>query len=351
MTATDAPKKPAFGHLNGIQAGRGIAALSVVMTHAVAHPYGGAPPAWHMLGRYGVTLFFVISGFIMVHTTGTSQFDPGKFIVHRLKRIVPIYYIANLVLLVSLAVAPGAFKRTAFSIPYFIRSLLFIPTYEPSGTGFIWPFFRLGWTLNYEMFFYISFAALFALNMRGRAMVLTLWFGALIALGIFHPFADAIPRFYTQIDTLGFVAGVWLGVLELNGRLVGSRWFQAAALLASLAGYIAITLDYIKIKDDPWTQVATVAICTLNVALLVMMVDHARRAVPRLLLASGDASYAIYLFHMFAIGTVTALGHRMPPVMLYPMIIVAALSAAALGMSVYRFVERPVNRLLRRHPG
>jgi exopolysaccharide production protein ExoZ len=339
---------PITRRLDGIQAGRGIAALAVVMTHAVAHPYGGAPPAWHMLGRYGVTLFFVISGFIMVHTTGTGSFDPRIFIGHRLKRIVPIYYLANLVLLISVALAPGAFKRTAFSLTHFMLSLLFVPAYEPAGTGYIWPFFRLGWTLNYEMFFYASFAALWALGARNRAVALTAWFGGLIALGLVHPFPAAIPRFYTQIDTLGFVAGVWLGLLEIKGRLRLSSMAQGAALIASLAAYLAITAFYSAIKDDPWTQVGTVAICAVHVTLLVTAIDQAHRKVPRPLLASGDASYAIYLFHMFAIGAVTALGHRLPVALLYPMMGLAALLAVALGMAIYRFVERPLNRRLRR---
>jgi exopolysaccharide production protein ExoZ len=343
-----APNSAVPGRLDGIQAGRGIAALAVVMTHAVAHPYGGAPPAWHMLGRYGVTLFFVISGFIMVHTTGAGSFDLRTFIGHRLKRIVPIYYLVNLALLISIALAPGAFKRTAFSLTHFILSLLFVPAYEPAGTGYIWPFLRLGWTLNYEMFFYVSFAALSALCARNRAAVLTAWFGGLIALGLVHPFTAAIPRFYTQIDTLGFVAGVWLGLLEIKGRLRLPPRAQGAALIASLAAYLAITAFYSAIRDNPWTQVGIVAICAVQVALLVTAVDQAHRKVPRPLLASGEASYAMYLFHMFAIGTVTALGHRLPAALLYPMMGLAALSAAALGMATYRYVERPLNRWLRR---
>ena len=334
--------------LDGIQAGRGLAALAVVCTHAVAHPFGGAPPFWHMLGRYGVTLFFVISGLIMVHATGAGTFDPLRFAKHRVRRIVPIYYVANAVLLVTVIAAPHAFHRTEYNLRHIILSLLFIPSYEPAGTGFIWPFFRLGWTLNYEMFFYASFAALFALRARSRAIALSVWFGMLIAIGVARPFTDAIPRFYTQIDTLGFLAGVWLGVLEIEGRLRLRSRVALVATIVSLTAYAVITWAYADIKDNPWTQVCAVAICATHVALLVSTVDQAGRPVPRWMLASGDASYSIYLFHMFAIGAVTALAHHLPAILLYPSMAVAAISGAAIGIGVYRFIERPLNRLVSR---
>src|SRR3546814_3674402 len=70
-------------------------------------------------------------------------------------------------------------------------ALPIFPMYEPAGTGGIWPMFRLGWTLNYEMFFYFAFAATFALGLVKRAIAITLFFLALIALGLMIDFQAA----------------------------------------------------------------------------------------------------------------------------------------------------------------
>lgn len=334
--------------LDGLQVGRAVAALSVVLTHSVAYPYGGhAPHAWHLLGRYGVTLFFVISGFIMVHTTGAGPFDPRRFMANRIRRIVPIYFFANAVLVVMTLVAPGAFRRTVFNAGHILRSLLFIPSYEPSGTGFIWPFFRLGWTLNYEMFFYVCFAALFALGAGRRALALSALFIGLILLGAVHPFTAAIPRFYTQIDVLGFVAGVVLGTVGLKGgfRL---RWIaMTVALAGSLVGYVYLAIHYDAIKDIVWTQVAMVAVCMVHIALFVLLIDRAGVRAPRWLTFIGDASYSLYLFHMFAIGAVSAVAHRLSPSLTIPLMGVAVVASLVTGTLAYRFVESPLNRLVR----
>lgn len=334
--------------LDGLQVGRAIAALSVVLTHSVAYPYGGhAPHAWHLLGRYGVTLFFIISGFIMVHTTGAGPFDPRRFMANRIRRIVPIYFVANAVLMVLTLVAPGAFRRTVFNAAHIVRSLLFIPSYEPAGTGAIWPFFRLGWTLNYEMFFYVCFAALFALTAGRRALVLGAGFIGLILLGAAHPFTAAIPLFYTRIDTLGFVAGVALGIIGLKGGFQ-LRWgVMAVVLAASLVGYVYLAIHIDAIKDIVWTQVGMVAVCMAHIALLVLLVDRAGWRAPRWLTFIGDASYSLYLFHMFVIGAVSAVAHRLPPSLTVPLIGVAVVASLVTGGLAYRFVESPLNRLVR----
>src|SRR5262245_19704057 len=124
---------PSRAKLEGLQVGRAVAAVVVVVAHAIAHPFSTTPGLTHLLARFGVTLFFVISGFIMVYTTGTGRFDPREFMRRRIVRIVPLYYFATLTTLLLFLAAPQLFKTTLFELKHFIMSLLFIPSFRPGG--------------------------------------------------------------------------------------------------------------------------------------------------------------------------------------------------------------------------
>ncbi|WP_158266475.1 acyltransferase family protein [Allosphingosinicella deserti] len=337
----------AVPRLDGLQLGRAIAACAVVISHASGHYSGGTHGAWNLLSTYGVTLFFVISGYIMVLTTGRGTFSPTAFLSRRIRRIVPIYYIANLVLAAATLAAPGAFKRTVFDGWHMLKSLLFIPAYDPAGSGYIWPFFRLGWTLNYEMFFYLVFASLFALGVAQRAFCVTIILGGLILLGIVHPFTAAIPAFYTQVATIGFIFGTLLGMIAVYRPIrLGTAWMWIALLVSFvLLGVMASMFE--AIRHDRTTQLWLSIACTLHIALLVSVIDGRGVSVPRPLLYIGDASYSIYLFHMFAVGAVTAIAHRLPAALLYPAMVASACSGIVAGIIVYRYVEAPLNRFFR----
>lgn len=332
------------GKLDGLQLGRAIAVLAVVLAHAVGHPLGGSPGILHLLARYGVALFFVISGFIMVLTTGAGSTDPRRFMLRRIRRIVPIYYAANLVLIIATLAFPVAFRSTIFDIRHIILSLLFIPAYRPDGSDFIFPFFRLGWTLNYEMFFYLCFAACFALSARKRVMVLTAFFSMLMLIGLVHPFTAAIPRFYTQVDLLGFIAGIWLGLRALDGAPRLSSTLRRLVLASSLLAFAALAVAYESVRNNPLTQLWLIAICAAQILLLTAAPDEEKRQrrVPAPLLLIGDASYSIYLFHMFAIGIVTAFARRLPDAALIPMMGVALVAGVGAGIIAYRVFEAPL---------
>jgi exopolysaccharide production protein ExoZ len=337
------------GRLDGLQLGRAIAAATVIVGHSVDHRLGGATSeAWQLGARYGVTLFFIISGFIMVQTTGTGSFDPRRFLSRRVRRVAPIYWFVTLLVTALTLLVPQIFHRTLFDLKHLIHSLLFIPMYDPAGKAGIVPIFRLGWTLNFEMFFYLIFAFTFALGLMARAVTLTLFFVACILLGMAVSFEGAVPRFYTQIDTLGFVAGVWLGVLNLRGRLLLGNGAIAALLALSTAILLYIIGFYHLIRPLVSTQVLLVVACAAHVALLLAIVDQRHRRVSPAWLHIGDASYSIYLFHMFAIGAVTSIALRLPDALTIPMIGVAMVAGLVAGLLGYRLVERPLNQLMRR---
>ena len=76
--------------------------MVVVLFHAVVlsidYMQGSLYGPWSLVGKAGVDLFFVISGFIMVHTTRASFDTPGaamRFAIARLSRVYPPYWVLS----------------------------------------------------------------------------------------------------------------------------------------------------------------------------------------------------------------------------------------------------------------
>ena len=114
------------------------------------------------LGEAGVDLFFVISGFIMFYTqcpnpeTQKGSFSTAiQFLKKRILRIMPLYWFWTTVLLLLWA-TNIAFKEQHFNFKFITCSYFLIP-YFSSHAGFR-PLLEQGWSLAYEMYFYLIFA-------------------------------------------------------------------------------------------------------------------------------------------------------------------------------------------------
>jgi peptidoglycan/LPS O-acetylase OafA/YrhL len=140
---------------------RGIAALGVVYVHyAAAYGFYGLK----ITGAWGVDVFFVISGFIIAYVVSNNT---ENFFIKRVFRIFPLYFIATFLTLVPAVFFPDLIHRTEIlSMEKFIKSILFIP-YEDELKENI-PIVGPGWTLNFEMFFYVitAFCVFFVKNKK-----------------------------------------------------------------------------------------------------------------------------------------------------------------------------------------
>lgn len=337
--------------LHTIQYLRAIAAMLVLASHALLYPIAEHTLAYGRLGWLGVILFFVVSGFIMVAVTGTGRFDPGKFLRRRVLRIVPMYWAFTFLAAALALILPTLFKTTVFDGLQLLQSLFFVPFYNPASHG-LHPLYKLGWTLNYEMFFYFSFALLALLNARHRVMTLTLIYVGLVIAGIaLHP-TGAIPGFYTSYMPLAFVAGAWLGLAQVEGRLQNVHWSVGALLIVLVLGGLVegFTINHGGLVED-WEAFAGMLVAAASLVALAVAFE---RALPRLRVLEllGDASYSIYLVHIFAVAGIAGVALRlMGPVSPWAMgaSIVAAIAGGLLiGVILYRVVEAPLTNRLRR---
>lgn len=336
-------------HINSIQYLRATAAVTVIIAHAFAHPLAEAPVWTWFAGRFGVTLFFVISGFIMTVITSEEPFEPGQFMIRRIARIVPLYWTITLVTAVAVLVRESVFKNTIFDLSHLIASLLFVPMYRPGAPDTIVPFVKLGWTLNYEMFFYVVLTCMFFLRRKTRVLLLVILFSGLVTLGRLVDFHLAVPAFYTGYDLLGFACGAVVGSVWKDGLF--DRLKSVAIAWSGLAISLALMLVLAFVVDSRYPSMTLqVVMCLGCMAMLVSGLTLERLVgvndrSPSIFL--GNASYSLYLMHMFAIGAIAVGSHRVlgPELGFGVWIVVGVLGSVAgigIGALTYQFVERPL---------
>src|ERR1700748_1111292 len=144
--------------LPNLQVLRAVAAYLVVLVHlSELLPQNSFAELLRSRGYGGVDIFFAISGFIMVYTTSAKRTSAGTFLLNRLKRIAPLYYLVTLIVFALALVLRSLFESASTDLVPLLKSLAFLP-FEKTP-GHIYPVYYLGWTLNYEIFFYAIFAA------------------------------------------------------------------------------------------------------------------------------------------------------------------------------------------------
>ena len=322
----------ATGEIVSVQQLRGLAAFGVLCFHA-AQRAGFALN----VGAAGVDVFFAISGFIMWVVTCRSAAGPLVFLKRRVVRIVPLYWLTTLAL-VSLAIAaPFLFPAMRPTAGHVVESMLFWPHRDPAGQ--VYPLLVPGWTLNYEAFFYVVFAAALLLPARLRAIAVTLVLGGLVFCRPLLDLSNPLAETWTNPLLLEFTAGVWLGVAWTTRPLLAPPAAVAfiAAGLASFAIMQGIGLDV-----GPWRALAWGVPAFAIVAGAVSLEKVGRAPAFAPLKRLGDASYALYLVHGLAVSCsarVLAMAGLRHPVAVFLCAIVAGTTA---GLLFHALVERPL---------
>ena len=325
--------------LEGLQALRALAALAVVVFHAGRYVAGGLPEAAWRWGEFGVDVFFVVSGFVMMVAVPRGA-GWREFARRRAIRILPMYWLATLSMAVLVLAAPQLFVAALVTPAHFVLSLLLVPHYSPAAPGEVVPLLVPGWTLSYELYFYLVFALFLragdGLRVAGATAVLL----ALFLLGRVLP-PSAGSEFLGQPLVFEFAFGLAAGAAWRRGwrcppRLAWPLAALAAALLVATA--------------TPAWRVPTAGVAGLAMVWALTSVGM-RGRIGAMLVALGDASYSLYLLHPFVVGAVWVAWQRIgmtgtPGALGFTA--VCLVSAAATGWLAWRLVEAPVTRSLRR---
>jgi peptidoglycan/LPS O-acetylase OafA/YrhL len=140
----------------------------------------------------------------MVYTTGAIN-ARENFMKKRIIRIIPLYWLITLCYYIVLSIVPQISPLNIAEPEYLIKSMMFIPYKNNLEYGR--PLVGVGWTLNYEMFFYIIFAIAMWINHKNRVLISALFVGVIVAVGYMMQFPYAI-QYYSRPFLLEFVLGM-----------------------------------------------------------------------------------------------------------------------------------------------
>ena len=330
------PSAEPQSRLAELDALRGIAVLMVLAFHYTTRlgqlvpgaAWGGFP-----LGAYGVHLFFVISGFVIIMTLDRSE-RPADFLVARFSRLYPAYWTGLIVTSLFLWLAAGPFAPP--STRQIAVNFTMVPGFfkVPAVDG-------VYWTLEVELLFYAMALAVFCAGMLRRAHLPILAWLALAAL---------------------FYSPVWAA--HIAGRPLAG--LAVRLLILEYAPFFAIGILFYRIYRKQgraaWNYALIVAAFALvaarwplSVSLMIAAacgvlwkVAHGGLRLLRFapLVFFGTISYSLYLVHQRIGQTVLAdLAGRgwAPPARLAA----AATLAVALATAATFLVERPAMRAIR----
>jgi peptidoglycan/LPS O-acetylase OafA/YrhL len=332
--------------LVSIQCLRGIAALMIVFHH-VLHQSPGFLALWPTeAGQAGVDLFFVISGFVMVYVTHDRERSPQQFLAMRAVRIIPVYWFYTLAAAALMFASHNLFRSNELTVRHVVLSMLFIPHQTESGVS---PLVKQGWTLNYEAFFYVLFAVAIAISTRRRAPIAVTVLAAMAVAGYWMYFTGhslGTAGFYFNGIILEFAFGMLIAKAYFNG------WLER---LSPVFGGILVVAGFVALFTLPDQVSRELAYGVPAVVIVIGALVFERRfrvlKVP-LLQFTGDASYSIYLVHIFPVAVLRALWpHLMPMagvVSFLLFLLLNVVSVVALSAFSYYAVERTSLRYLRK---
>ncbi|WP_368516322.1 acyltransferase family protein [Rhizobium sp.] len=330
--------------LDSLQFLRFVAAFSVVLFHfgrTLVLEYH-VDRNYFDMGAAGVDIFFVLSGFIISYSS-----DPGRGLVYfarkRVARIVPLYWLLTLMIVLIALVKPNLLNSTVVTVDTVVKSLLFIP-YQKSG-GAVQPILFLGWTLCYEVFFYLIYGACLIFGARAT------WFASaailfLIALHEIWPAGSVEWRFYTNPILIEFVLGMMLHKAYSAYSAIRSGSNAAAfvlVLLACGAYFFIVTLAGPSLFASSLFAVLFVA------GFLLMRLPSGKLWAVLVLL--GDASYSLYLIHPYTFQLpVKLLGKHFSLPVVTGILALVTLCTIGISVALLKFFERPMQALLMRRP-
>ena len=341
------------GVLGNVQALRAIAALMVVVVHAYAVESTYLPgrpwtTPFHVLGTYGVDLFFVISGTVMLVSTATwfgERSAPRRFLARRATRIYPPYVVVTALVLVAYLLVPSATGEHRSARPDVLLSFLALPQRGE-------PLLVVGWTLTYELVFYCVFAVALRFQRRYLPLATGIWLLAVVLIGALGPPANPWVRVLGSWFNVEFVFGMVIGTAVLRGALHAPRALFALAVALVVAVCVATAYSGREFLAIAWWRPWAVGVPMALLVYASLGLEKRGILAPRWLRAQGDASYALYLWHVLVIGGLgLALNRAHVHGATARIIIVFGGYALAIAVSflAYRYVERPMLRLARRY--
>ncbi len=340
--------------LDSLQVLRFFAAFLVLIghtQHAMLERLGAGAGRYAFIALdwgLGVDVFFLISGFVMYYLMHDRFAQPGAtrtFLRRRIVRVAPMYWLFT-TLVLAVGVATHAIDLSPANILF---SYLFLP--GPVCGEYCFPVFTLGWTINYEMLFYALFAIALGFPRRIGVAIVVALIVTLIAVGQVVPVGWSMLHFWGYPIIGEFLFGIALAAAFLRGwrvsRPVGAALVVGGIVLAA----ISYQLDLYQHVWRLWTGGIPAAMILGGAVFGLEPRSHGGRWLA-LLVAGGDASYALYLSHPVTIRIADAVAARIGLFDRAPWAFwIGTVIAAVIGsFLVHRWIEKPLLARFYRRP-
>jgi exopolysaccharide production protein ExoZ len=234
--------------------------------------------------------------------------------------------------LIAVAFAP-AINSSPPSLTGFLKSLFFVSFSD--GTM---PLVFVGWTLEYEMYFYFA-VFLFLLIGAQAWRALIIWLSASIIIGnIFVYQTDLVFRFFSNPIILEFCIGISIAQFKLGKS-------DMISLAAILSAYLSTLLS------NPSQRLVTMGLLAAAfVTIAALLSDRKLKShIGTAIVFFGNASYGIYLTHVWTVsGSAKLLSRVSEHMHLDLFILTAGMLSIIVGCLWYAAIEVPISRLLRR---
>ena len=312
-----------------IQVLRFFAAFSVMMVHL---PIIG-------FGIWGVDIFFVISGFIMMYVTENNQ---KNFLIKRIIRIVPLYWILTLGVFSIAIFYPDLLNNTTANFEHLIKSLFFIP-FDKNGSGHF-PILFLGWTLNFEIIFYILFSISLIFSKKNKLILSSVFIVLFLLFNSFLSDKYFISASYFDFIFFEFIFGMAAFVIWKKFKnKIPLNLFNHLIFLLFLFLTTFILNYFYAIRSISYGVPAFI----LLIYFLFFLND---KRFPKIFVTLGDASYCIYLLHPYIVQSfykIFEIGkHGLIIESFFTMII--TILVCLISILIYKLIELPINISLRK---
>jgi exopolysaccharide production protein ExoZ len=334
------------GMITNLQVLRAIAALGVVFYHTAFL----LPGDWHT-EFFGVPTFFVISGFIICFITKDSA---DGFLVNRIVRIVPLYWLCTIGLVLIFNPPPlltytyhtSWWRSWALSLTdyaHLLQSLFFVPSEQT-------PLLGVGWTLNFEVYFYTVFAAALWINRRFAPLISACVIYVVIKaneLGVDH----FLIKYYSHGYIPYFLYGIALFYVWTFAKNYLPKWPTVVACIAvvlvSYGSQFVTPLWYGSPTARYYAHYIPVALVAASLFSASAGADFKWKS----LILIGDASYAIYLTHTIFMEAFRLMRYygkiALPsPQDSFGVMVGVMICSTMIGIAVHLLIEKPMGRAI-----
>ena len=317
--------------ITNIQVLRFIAAFSVMMVHLTLFGFG----------IWGVDIFFVISGFIMMYVTEKSH---KNFFLKRIIRIIPIYWILTFGVFLVAILKPDLLNNTTADYEHLLKSLFFIP-FNKNETGHF-PVLFLGWTLNYEMIFYVIFTITIIFFRDNKIIACSSIIILFVLLNYAFKEKSFIFQIYSNTILFEFIFGLFVYYIWKKYNIK----YSEISLLKKNILFFLLTLIILILVNTHLPRIISFGIPAFFLVLIFLFFLKNFRF-PKIFILLGDASYCLYLIHPYIIQFfykfLNISGLNLIQEILYTVIII--ICTLLISILFFKFIEKPINFKLRKN--